>query len=596
MKKKQAELQNNFADMLDAAIAEAKGITSDAHKVVDIITFCEDSKYLNLLGQDPPLNLWPMQKIVLKIFYRGTPGNEHIQLTGEEEQVLFDISISEELDYDLEKGGFTQVINKYKRSSLFTHMLLIMGRRSSKTTLVSLIAAYESYKLLESPEGNPQKKYGIAPDKNIHIINVATNENQALDPLFVEIESRLSRSPYFANKINQSKSRKGKIHLLTESDKRENEARIKRGMGVLVDGSIVLLSGHSNSSGLRGHATIVLLFDEFAHFVTSSGRSSGDEVYNALIPSMKQFGSDGKVVMLSDPKGKQGMFWRLFQMSQEEKSAENGEKTYPHDHLLSIQLPTWRMNPTKEFTREVLEKTEKPKDPTVFHTSYGARFVGIEGIRLFDSEKIDFAIDAAKREPERGDSRYMYYVHLDPATTSHNYALSMCHKETLSSPFFGTRTKIVLDICKFWTPQEGRPIEIKLIENYIKELCSKFRISSVTFDTFQSAQTIQNLKFMNINAFETPFNDHYLIEIYGHLKTLLNEGDLILYPNEKLIGEMKCILGRVAKFGLRRFADKKSEYPTDDCCDSLAGAVYQCLQKVMVPSLPTSRVVRLGFK
>jgi hypothetical protein len=254
------------------------------------------------------------------------------------------------------------------------------------------------------------------------------------------------------------------------------------------------------------------------------------------------------------------------------------------------------MNPTKEFSKDELEKTEKSKDPTAFHTSYGARFVGIEGVRLFDPEKVDFAIDGNRKEPERGDSRYLYYIHLDPATTSHNYALSMCHKETLSSPFFGTRTKIVLDICKFWQPQGGRAIEIKIIENYIKELCSKFRVAKVTFDTFQSAQTIQNLRYMNIPAFETPYNDHYLVEIYGQLKTLLNEGDLVLYPNEKLIGEMKCILGKVVKFGLKRFADKKSEYPTDDCCDSLAGSVYQCLQKIIVPGLPSSRVVRVGFK
>ena len=63
--------KNSLASLIDQVIQQAKSSTVNEHKVVDIITFCEHQNFLNFKGQDPPLDLWPMQKIVLKLFYRG---------------------------------------------------------------------------------------------------------------------------------------------------------------------------------------------------------------------------------------------------------------------------------------------------------------------------------------------------------------------------------------------------------------------------------------------------------------------------------------------------------------------------------------------
>lgn len=594
MAKKQEMTFESILDQTISSMLSSGGAYN--RSIVDIITFCNSPEYLNFLGQDPPLKLWPMQQVVLKMYYRGTKGNEHVKLTGDEEDMIRRIAKEETLDYDHELGGFNQVLEKYRRNKIFTHLLLIMGRRSSKTTLVSIIAAYEAYKLLETPGGNPQKAYGIAADKNIHIINVAVNEQQALDPLFVEIESRIARSPYFASKINHEASKKGKICLLTDNDKLENENRRKRGMSVLLEGSIVLLSGHSNSASLRGHATICVLFDEFAHFVSTSGRSSGDEVYDALLPSMKQFGDDGKIVMLSDPRGKDGLFWKMFQLSQRRVLDNLGEVKYPHDDILSIQLPTWRMNPNEEFSRAKLEATEKPKNPVAFSTSFGARFMGTEGAKFFDASKIDEAIDVGRMETKCGDSRFKYYLHLDPATKSHNYALCMVHPENVYSPNGPQQTKIVVDMVKFWTPTSEGAVRLIDVEKEIRSICKKFRVVSVSFDSFQSESTIQSLRADGINAHETPYREYYLCKIYGELRNMIDAGNLSLLPHERLVGEMKCLLGRVVKSGVKRFFDTKSEYPGDDCVDALAGAVYIAIQKTVHNTLPKARLMRLGWR
>ena len=586
--------QDNAVSLIDRILASAQSGIDEDRKVVDVITFCEDKNYLNFLGQDPPIELWPMQKIVLKLFYRGTEGNEHVYLTDEEINVLKTIAKEEKLDYESKWGGFEQVIDKYRRNVEFTHLLLIMGRRSSKTMMVSIIAAYEAYKLCECPEGNPHKRYRIAPDKPIHIINAAVSEAQALDPLFAEIEARIFRSPYFLGKVNHESSIKGKLYILTDADKRENARRLERGIKTMHSGSIILMSGHSNSGSLRGHATKCLLLDEFAHFVTTSGRSSGDEVYNALTPSMKQFGKHGKIVILSDPRGKEGMFWKLFTLAQKRTLDKNGTYHFNHDDYLALQIPTWRMNPNEEFSYKTLEQEERPKDPAGFLSTWGARFMGAEGMKFFDPVKIDACVDMRKGEIQLPNPSDSYYIHLDPATTNHNYALCMVHPQTYVNEQRDIKRKIIVDLVKYWTPDDKGPVKIKDVEDTIVSLCRRFKVASVTFDSFQSSQTIQNLRVRRINAFETPYRSGYIMDIYGELRTLVNNEDLVLYPHQQLIGEMKELMHQIINRGFRKFFDEKSDYPSDDIVDALAGAAYQALHSVVIKQLPQSGVVWTG--
>lgn len=592
-KKDKSNNKDQLSKMIDVVLGETQ---PKEREVADIITFCEDRRFLNLQGQDPPLELWPMQKIVLKLFYRGTRGNEHLQLEEEELKILEDINKTEDLDYIQEHGGFKQVIDKYKRWNLHNTMLLIMGRRSSKTLMVSIIAAYQAYLLLELPEGNPHKYYRLSPDKPIAILNVAVSEQQAYDPLFKEIKSRIARSPYFSDKINFDKITQNTMYLLTDIDKKENIRRQAEGINIPIEGSVVLKSGHSNSASLRGQAAICILFDEFAHFMTSSGKQSGDEVYNALVPSVKQFGIDGKVVLLSDPRGKDGMFWRLFEMSQQQEVLDDHSIRHLNEEILGIQLPTWRMNPNKELCRETLERTEKPKNPQSYFTSWAAKFVGEAGEKFFSDDIVSNNIDFSYIDPQYGEQKYDYFIHLDPAITSHNYALAMVHPVQLMNNIGEYKSKVVVDKIMFWKPSKEGAVNINSVEKTIIDLCKKFRVSQVSFDSFQSAQTIQRLGMCGIKAKETPYTATHITRVYGELRNLLINNDILLPPHQLLIGEMKNLRFKFIARGFKRMFDPKSEYPSDDCCDALAGACYEALHIKTVRQLPRSVLVRTGFK
>ena len=582
MSKKQPGILSSLIDEV------LQGQQETDRKIANIIEFCESPEYLNFGGQNPPISLWPMQKIVLKMFYRGTRGNEHLELTEQELDVLRNISKEEDLDYEALNGGFQQVIDKYYRRTPLRTLQLVMGRRSSKTFMVSIIAVYEAYKLLQM--GNPQKVYKLPPNKPIAIINVAVSETQAYDPLFIEILSRVTNSPYFADKISPA-TKKGELYLLTDADREEIVRRKAEGIDIGLDGSVVLLSGHSNSRSIRGKAAIAILFDEFAHFLNSAGRQSGDEVYTALAPSTQQFGDDGKLVLLSDPRDKSGIFWTLFAMSQEQKKKDDGTIVYPNDNILSLQLPTWVMNPNPNFAKEKLEREERPKDPIAFLNSYAARFTGELGMKMFDGSRLEACIDTNHKDPPFGDPRYAYYVHLDPATTTHNYALCMVHAINVANQKADRRTRIVVDLIRLWRPSGSGPIDISIIEKYLTELSQRFNIVQMSFDSFQSAQTIQRLQARGIRAFETPFSPTYTSEIYGELRNMVHQGDIVLPHDEQLVGEMRELLYKINGKHIKPMVNVRSpDFYTDDCVDALAGAAYQAMFSKVRASLPRSAV------
>jgi hypothetical protein len=124
------------------------------------------------------------------------------------------------------------------------------------------------------------------------------------------------------------------------------------------------------AKGLRGAGNIVVILDEVAHF-TDAGQSGADAVYNAVVPSTSAFSPkdpkdsrvpigevEGRVILISSPLGKQGMFYKLFQIGMGSSEAAK--------NMLCVQAPTWEVNPTvpaSEFEKHY------QKDATVFFTA-----------------------------------------------------------------------------------------------------------------------------------------------------------------------------------------------------------------------------------
>lgn len=592
-KQKISDLINNIKDDINSS--------SEATEIPDIITFVENEDWLALpLHPTNPINLYPMQKIMLKTFYRGSIGNENITLSDQEIQMCLDAGLESP-----DKGDF---IRKYESGELFRELVLVWGRRSGKDFITSIIAAYEAMKLLECPGGDPYAMYELSSANTINILTVANSSTQA-SIAFTEIRERILRSPYFNDKYMKDGITSTGVYLMTPKDKEMNKEAREKG-GPITRGSVAIIVGHSNSDSLLGMGCIVLILDEVASYKTTGSSSSGDRIYAALTPTVQtyvkkiyetdengdvvrdEYGQrivkerryDGKIISISSPRAKEGKFYELF------RDAPNVS------NRLSMRCPTWVINPT--HTRESLRNDDNTLSETEFNMEFGAEFsgMGVEQFFLEDQLKVIFT-GHDHQLSEMGKPGRVYFAHIDPATSSHNYALVIVHKEF----YFNEQTKrtdymLLVDHIKYWQPVKG-PINPEEVTEYIVGLKRKFHIGMMTYDQWASQESILKLRKAGIPNKLTRFNNMYKMTIYKELENLVNSGRIIIPREEKsslLYNEMIELQRRFTSGGFKvKFKEEGDGVKSDDVVDCLAGACYIAVEQ-QSNMLPSGKLVECG--
>ncbi len=566
--------------------------------VPDILDFCYNKRYLNLKGQG--ITLFPMQEAVLKVFYRGQRGNEHLKLTSNQINMLRNEKQNDALD-------------KYNTDKLFRELVLVFGRRAGKDFMVSLIALYESMKLLEIPGGCPYRYYELAPGNPIYILTVATSADQA-KILFTEIKTKMQRSRYFSDKIGHIEAER--IWLLTPEDKKQNRKLVDSGsMGALTKGSVCIMSGHSNSDSLLGKGYYCLLFDEVASFKTTGSATSGDRLYEALGPGTVGFKKplldkhgnpmfddeghpkmrlESKIISISSPRGEEGIFFKMY----------NDSVNVPS--RVTFRLPTWKVN--LSITKDLLRNENKYMSQNAFDMEFGAEFSGSGGEKFIADRYVDEAMEMGRElglgQKIQGQPGVVYYAHLDPAATSHNYALVVLHVEERireREKENGSRSKervkfFVVDHLKLWEPTPGAAINVHAVDEYVIDLATRFRFAMVTYDTWNSLASVQKLRSKGVPTKVTPFQKKYKMNIYNHLEHLLVNNQLVLpYKGQychHLEKELKCLKRIYSNIGFKIQPDPEGIITTDDGCDALAGACGSAMENVF-SGYPRSGIVSM---
>lgn len=544
--------------------------------VPNMIEFCTSPHYLGL-----PVTLYPVQQIILKTFYRGQPGNENIELTEEEIQLLF--------EYKLDN-----VLEKYHSGQLFRELVLVLGRRSGKDFLTSLMALYEVMRLLEIPGGSPFAYYNIAEGNPIFILTVANSADQARI-LFTEIKEKMTSSDYFKDKIGHIEA--DKISMLTPQDKQKQKKLLEDGLdnaASKIKGSVVIMSGHSNSESLLGKRIYALLLDEVASFKTTGGATSGDRIYSALSPATADFVRktgkieedpqsdnfgkeivvmDSKIISISSPRSEEGMLFKLYNDTPEAKSR------------LAFKLPTWKVS--EQWSEEMLRQEFKFMSINDFNMEFGAEFSGTAGEKFIPDHYIDEALEIGAElnlaQANGGLPGIIYYAHLDPAATSHNYALVVLHVEERmrlaerNGQIIKEKTKMfIVDHIKCWQPSGGTSINVHEVDQYIADLARRFRFAMVSYDNWNSQSSVQMLRRKGIPTKITPFRREYKMKIYDHLEHLLVNHQLAIprkTPFSQMMEmELKCLKRIYLPTGFKIEPNPEAQITTDDFCDALAGA------------------------
>jgi len=489
------------------------------------------------------------------------------------------------IDFIGKKRTFDLSVSDDKNKQNFVANSFII-HNSGKDFVVSVIALYEAMKLLECKGGDPYAMYELSSANTINILTVANSKAQA-NIAFSEIREKLFHSDYFRDKYGKDGIGAGSIYLLTPKDKIENKKFKEKGLPQK-KGSIGIIVGHSNSDSLLGMGCIVLILDEVASYKTTGGSSSGDRIYAALTPTVQTYVRktyardekgkfvhnehgqkeiikriyDGKVISISSPRAQEGKFYELF----------NTAKDVPS--RLAMRVATWNINP--HHTRESLRADNNTMSETEFNMEFGAEFSGTGLESFFTEEQIKPCfIGHNLRNVEMGAMGKTYFVHLDPATSSHNYALVVLHRENFLNP----QTKkadfrIVVDHIKHWEPVSG-PINPNEVMQYVIDLKRKFHIGLITYDAFASQESILKMRKAGIPNKETKFTGAYKFKIYKELENLVNSGRIFIPYHHLLYNEMIELQRKFTPTGFKILPKKDGDgVKSDDVCVIPETVVY----------------------
>lgn len=481
----------------------------------------------------------------------------------------------------------------------------IICHNSGKDFLVSIMALYEAMRLLESPGGNPHAMYNLSGDVPFTILSVANSSEQAAI-VYNQIKGKMLKSPYFDDKYLADGITAEYIYLLTPEDKKMNIKLAEKKLP-LKKGSVQIRIGHSESNTLVGLDCYVILFDEIGLYKNTEGPSSGDALYNNLTPALQTYvrkeqvrdenGNlvidpdtgkpklksiyDGKVICISTPRGQEGIFYKLY------KDAD----LVPY--RLMCRLPTWMVNTwhTEENLREKHPNMSEDK----FNMEFGALFSGTAGDNFFTKQVVDLCFRERRLKiRDEGIPGIWYFAHLDPATSSHNYALCICHKEPVWNESTNKRDFIIIvDHLKVWSPTPNAPINVEMIDEYMLAMSRRFYFYLVTYDQWESSRSILKLREWGIPARKTPFSRKYKKIIYDNVEQLATSGRLLIPEHPLLKNEMYNLQRRYVDSGGYRVGPKKdADVATDDVIDAVAAASYNATLPV-TSKLPQGKMLNM---
>ena len=563
----------NFADML----GDMAGLT-DTPSVVDIITFVEAPWGFGMGSVDGVPALLPAQKFILKAFY-GIPLDDTEKTVPIYDQfketLLYTFTEKEFLDYLYDQGR----INTKDLRGQQTTLVLVCGRRGTKTTVTSMIGGYEIYRMLQ--HYHPQKYYGVMPDDIISMTCLSTSEENA-KILYDRAAGNLERSPFFKDFMDKSPN-KTELTLRSSRDQEEFGKKSKKF-------SVQFTADACSARGLRGPNNIFVALDEVAHFFKEgSGKATSDKsdkaVYEAVTPSLAMFkhpdeSPAGRIILISSPADKSGLLWDEYQRSFDPELGSD---------VLMIQLPSWEMNPKipSSFLR-----SQYNKNAVVFDTEYGSNFSDRLSGWLDDPSILRRCVDESWQMRDSSSERMPFFLGGDVGLKGDATSLAVVHVEETDMEEGGLPI-IVLDwIGERFANKEKPKVDgieptftVEEVVDWVEEVCNKFNIHKGLLDQYYKMSVEPLLKNRNLTQIECRhFNDSLNSDVYHNLMSRLVSKGLRLPGTGKVDAKGNPVDSPLVEEMLQLQVIHKSKYMIkvfvpegngrhDDKSDALARAV-----------------------
>ena len=549
-----------------AISASAKaGKQSDTN--ANIIEFVESKWGLGM-------TLFPVQRVILKAHYGLKLDDEKtFKISGwrrNDWEIHTEKSYLKKL-YDDGRCNIGEVIEGKQRRE----MILSIGRRSGKTTISACIAAYETYKLIKL--GDPQKYYGLPSSNNIQIISVATDKDQA-GLLYQEVSGHYRNcaffGPYTANNT-LSYARFQTPEDVERYGRYIENASAKATLKVTFRSCV--------AKGLRGAGNICVILDEVAHF-TDKGQSGAEEVYNAVVPSTSAYSPkdpkdptkpigevDGRVILISSPLGRQGLFYNLFQIGMRGgKASEN---------MLCVQAPTWEVNPTvpaQEFEKHFL------KNSAVFFTEYGGEFTDRTRGWIEKEEDLMACVDPTLKAQRSAPARKPHFMGIDLGLVGDGTAVAIGHLEAEGKIVLDLVTQIKAGVGAY---ADKERLDFDDVADWIKNLCDNFYIAEGIFDQWAGIPLEQALSKRGLGQMKSVSMTKTLTsQMYQNFKDMMWDRKLALYNKkdgkEDYLKELLELQAKVQSKHIITVEAPQVQGKHDDMSDALIRMVWIASNKI----------------
>jgi len=555
---------------LCADYISSKKLKDDSER--NIIEFAEAPWGLGLGTSIDIPPLLPVQKFIIKCAY-------NIPLDDGDKRIIVNDKFNEKERYRFSEIGYLNYLRDQNRinikevtgdpNDVRTNLCLVVGRRGTKTTTISVIIAFEIYKLLR--KFSPHQYYNLMPNDEIWVSCISTNQEQSAD-LFRRITGHLERAECF--KRYRNKPTLGYMQLSTERDIQEFGANQRP--------SIRVVASPCSGRGLRGHNNICAVFDEMAYFFEKevSADKSDKAVYEAVTPSVAGFNSPmgephGKIICISSPNTRRGQFFDLYERSFEDDCKD----------LLMIQAPSWEANPT--LSSKYL-RAKYAENPLSFKAEFGAEFSDRIFAWIENEQVLRMNIIPGLKTKESNLERLPHFMGVDVGLQNDGTAIVVCHVVKKETPS-GLKDFIELDCAEvryakdekkeFFSPEE--------VAEWILNFYNKFFIVQGTLDQHYGLAIVPMLHTKGFKQIKvTHANREYNSRIFQNLMSKMLDGSLRIPEGEEKVrdGELTKDIPLVSEL-LRLRATQHSKYlitveaqegkgSHDDLSDAFARAVY----------------------
>lgn len=253
------------------------------------------------------MNLYPMQRLLLKII------NLYEDYTDRENQII-DQWTSSYRDRGYRVGMVSDVrerirILRQEGYRAFSQIILILGRRASKTTLCGAQWALHDAQLLS--EGIPRVSDTSKQDDVTYGIAMATTAQQAQESIFASYYRTVSNCPWMSRYIKRITP--FEITYQTLDDKLKTVDMIESGINVEREPvSMICRPISSNSDSIRGRPVVDYTFDEAFFSLAGNSSRSGDRAISAILPATQTFGKNRLVMFPSSPWTRSGRVYRAY--------------------------------------------------------------------------------------------------------------------------------------------------------------------------------------------------------------------------------------------------------------------------------------------